>query len=76
MNTFTIFTRFVALEDYSKLYTRKKKIYLKADTLQELLFPDVHCTQSIVQKGKMSPVCHPQNKNKQKKKHECKQYKK
>ena len=39
MNTFTIFTRFVALEDYSKLYTRKKKIYLKADTLQELLFP-------------------------------------
>ena len=33
---------------------------------------DVHCTQSIVQKGKMGPVCHALNN----KKHESKQYKK
>ena len=63
-----------ALEDYSKLYTYKEEENISKGwyIARAVISSDVHCTQSIVQKGKMGPVCQALNN----KKHESKQYKK
>ena len=54
------------------IYKEEENIFKGWYISRAVISSDVHCTQSIVQKGKMGPVCHALNNNK----HESKQYKK